>query len=126
MLSKQDVLLLTAAKQGSLHAVAKALVFGANVDVQDDKGNTALHWAVFHKKQNLIRLLLGCGALLKKNKEFETPLQWASSQSVDCFIYLLSERTLYMPASHLNQRNYNIFKKSFDSQKSNPNSCLYH
>ena len=61
---------------GVVPALANALV-----DVRDDKGNTALHWAATHGHTPTVQLLLACGA--DPNAPGEdgwTPVLWAAHQ----------------------------------------------
>jgi ankyrin repeat protein len=54
--------------------ISFALHRGANINVQDDKGNTPLHEAVRLVNLPAVKLLLDCGAnIMITNKSGETP-----------------------------------------------------
>lgn len=106
MLTKQDKYLLSAARQEDTRSVATALVRGANVDSQDSEGNTALHWAVKYGNQNLMRLLLGCGAQLFANNQHHSPLSLAIKLNQTVFKHLLAERSLVKQVVLYRQPNY--------------------
>lgn len=94
MITKYDNSLLSAARDEDVRSTAIALAMGANVDSQDQEGNTALHWAVKHGNQNLMRLLLGCGAQLFTNNQHDSPLNLAIRLNQTVFKHLLAERSL--------------------------------
>lgn len=58
--------------------IEKAILLGWNVNLQDDKGNTPLSYAVSHNKQDMVALLMRNGAdPLIRNKYGETAENWA-------------------------------------------------
>ncbi|SNC59503.1 Ankyrin repeat [Marinobacter sp. es.048] len=62
---------------------AKALLsHGAKINVQDDLGNTPLHYAALQVDPETLLVLLGTGGIEKqlRNKEGQTPLQMARSK----------------------------------------------
>ncbi|NPA58483.1 MAG: ankyrin repeat domain-containing protein [Aquificae bacterium] len=60
--SNPDDMLIVSAQLGDVERVKLALAKGADVNAQDDKGGTALHWAVFYGHGDIVRLLLMHGA----------------------------------------------------------------
>ena len=53
---------------------------GAEANVAENDGNTALHWACYHKHLGMVQLLLHHGANLEaKDGHHGTPLYWACS-----------------------------------------------
>ena len=56
---------------------------GVDPNLQDDSGNTALHYAVFHQHTALVRLLISRGANpIVLNNSRQTPLRMATSRDV--------------------------------------------
>ena len=71
--------------------VIKILDKGADVNAQDNEGNTVLHRAVRLKDRDLIELLLDRGAEInKRNNAGETPLMCATKIGPGMIIYLIS------------------------------------
>ncbi|RUM60358.1 MAG: hypothetical protein DSY53_00845 [Persephonella sp.] len=60
--STPDRMLLTASKSGNIEYVKLAIAKGANLNAKDDKGSTALHWAVYYGYKDIVRLLIMQGA----------------------------------------------------------------
>jgi ankyrin repeat protein len=78
----KNAALFSAIKSGSTEAVAAALKGGANVNAQDEKGNTPLHKVVGAGASavSIADLLLGSGANVQvKNADGETPLHVVAS-----------------------------------------------
>lgn len=72
-----------AAARGDSHAVDTLLAFGANPEIADSLGSTALHYAAWIRTQCL-ELLLTSGANPNcKNKFGDTPLHWAAAAATD-------------------------------------------
>lgn len=75
-------LLATAAGEGGMHIperqkkiMLSLIQAGANVNAQDEKGLTALHYLAYHGNHDLVQVLLKNGADLKlKNDKQENPL----------------------------------------------------
>jgi ankyrin repeat protein len=55
-------MLITSAKAGNLDYVKLAIAQGANINAKDDKGGTALHWAVYYNHKEIVKFLLMQGA----------------------------------------------------------------
>ena len=65
-----------------LEAAELALALGADVTVADDMGNTALHYAAYHRLDRVVQYLVDEGAALDERNMFgETPL-WVSELSL--------------------------------------------
>ncbi|SNZ10388.1 Ankyrin repeat-containing protein [Persephonella hydrogeniphila] len=60
--SDPNNMLIVAAQLGDIDRVRLAIAKGANVNYQDEKGGTALHWAVFYGHKDIVKLLLMQGA----------------------------------------------------------------
>lgn len=68
-----------------LEAARLALEYGAEVSRADDYGNTALHYAAYHRLPSLVQLLVDRGATLESRNMFgETPL-WAADLVIQWF-----------------------------------------
>jgi len=68
-----------------LEAAQLGLKLGADVKAADDFGNTALHYAAYHRLSTLVQLLVDHGAELEvKNMFGETPL-WAADLVIQWF-----------------------------------------
>jgi len=56
---------------------------GANVNTQNEEGETALHWAIERNAKSIIRLLVNCGAdITKQDKKGKTPQDWIKSEDL--------------------------------------------
>lgn len=76
--SDPNNLLIVASQLGDIDRVRLAIAKGADVNYQDEKGGTALHWAVFYGHKEIINLLLMQGAdPLIKDKNGITPIDVA-------------------------------------------------
>ncbi|WP_457625261.1 ankyrin repeat domain-containing protein [Persephonella sp.] len=60
--SDPNKMLIVAAQLGDIDRVRLAIAKGADVNYQDEKGGTALHWAVFYGHKEIVKLLLMQGA----------------------------------------------------------------
>ena len=68
-----------------LEAAKLALELGADIKAADDFGNTALHYAAYHRLNTLVQLLVDHGAELEVRNMFgETPL-WAADLVIQWF-----------------------------------------
>ena len=68
-----------AAARGDSYAVDTLLTFGADLEIADNLGSTALHYSAWNKTRCL-ELLLTSGANPNcKNKNGDTPLHWAAT-----------------------------------------------
>ncbi len=76
--SDPNNLLIVASQLGDIDRVRLAIAKGADVNYQDEKGGTALHWAVFYGHTDIVKLLLMQGAdPLIKDKNGITPVDVA-------------------------------------------------
>ena len=76
--SDPNNMLIIASQLGDIDRVRLAIAKGADVNYQDEKGGTALHWAVFYGHKEIVRLLLMQGAdPLIKDKNGITPVDVA-------------------------------------------------
>jgi Ankyrin repeats (3 copies)/Ankyrin repeat len=77
--NKRGLLLIQAIRNGdSINEIEGFIQRGANINVQDDNGFTALHWATFTEKIDIVSLLLRYNADTNvKSKKGITPLHHA-------------------------------------------------
>jgi len=76
--SNPNNMLIVASQLGDIDRVRLAIAKGADVNYQDEKGGTALHWAVFYGHKEIVKLLLMQGAdPLIKDKNGITPVDVA-------------------------------------------------
>jgi hypothetical protein len=68
-----------------LEAAQLAVQMGADVGASDDIGNSALHYAAYHRLSSLVQFLVDQGAELEdRNKFGETPL-WLSELAIQFY-----------------------------------------
>ena len=75
-LANKDQALLKAAKEQDWVRVMILVAAGADVNAQDEEGNTALYYAAAHQQLIIINYLKKHGARGTGNKIFLTPLGW--------------------------------------------------
>ncbi|WP_457621183.1 ankyrin repeat domain-containing protein [Persephonella sp.] len=61
-LSSPDSMLISAAKDGDVKLLQLAIAKGADINTTDDRGGTALHWAVYYGHEDIVKILLLHGA----------------------------------------------------------------
>ena len=66
-------------------------VSATNINVGDDDGDTALHYACMQGELKVVRLLLLKGAIQKPNNNGATPLAYAKEHGRRTIIKLLNE-----------------------------------
>ncbi|MDQ7055528.1 MAG: ankyrin repeat domain-containing protein [Persephonella sp.] len=77
-ISDPNNMLIVASQLGDIDRVRLAIAKGADVNYQDEKGGTALHWAVFYGHKDIVKLLLMQGAdPLIKDRNGITPVDVA-------------------------------------------------
>ena len=79
---------------GELEGVQNALADGADINVQDEEGDSALHFAAFCHHKDIVIFLLENGAEVNiRNDKQETPLDLALDHVFDKeIIFILEER----------------------------------
>ncbi len=76
--------LIEAAQTGDAKLVKSLIDAGANVDLQDRDGNTALIWAAYSGYKDIVIMLVEAGANINhKNKKNDTALMFAHIQGFD-------------------------------------------
>ena len=86
--------LMLAAQEGHEEVVQKLILAGANLGMQDEQGNTALHYAAVHRHiQCGINLAEGGASVSVKNKSFETPLALAKDDFKEAILQAMSYKT---------------------------------
>ncbi len=71
-------------------SVKSLIDFGAEVNTQDNDGNTALHFTLYRGSENVARLLLAKGASAYiKNNNGQTPLDIATQKGYNDFLQLI-------------------------------------
>ncbi len=71
-------------------SVKSLLDFGAEINTQDNDGNTALHFTLYKGSENVARLLLSKGASAYiKNNNGQTPLDIATEKGYNDFLQLI-------------------------------------
>ena len=74
----------SAVLRGNIDHLKTLLKEGANVNVPNSAGNTALHWAVKLDEKKIIQLLMNHGAdLTIKNHANQTPCDVASEDTLN-------------------------------------------
>ena len=80
--------LIEEVRRGADHVVKKLIEGGANVNVQDERGMTALHYAASNGARPCLRLLVSsgrCDYLIKDNRNlyaFELAIEWGKDYAV--------------------------------------------
>ena len=92
--------LMAASRNGHINAVALLVQHGANMDIQNEDGNTALHYAVttWEFKASgycVVEKLLNLGAAQLYNNEHLTPLLQASNDGENLMVDDLLKRVEY-------------------------------
>ena len=92
--------LMIASRNGHLNAVTYLVEHGANMDIQDEDGNTALHYAVNAREAKagrycVVEKLLNLGASQVYNNECLTPLLQASNNRESLMVDDLLKRAEY-------------------------------
>lgn len=88
-----DSQLLEASHDGNLEGVKSALEKDANVEVTDDRGMKAIHWAALRGRTNIVALLLEVGADFNgKNVTDWTPLMHSSLEGHIEIVKLLLDK----------------------------------
>eukprot|EP00047_Mylnosiga_fluctuans_P016290 m.53442 g.53442 ORF g.53442 m.53442 type:complete len:499 (+) comp6483_c0_seq1:1863-3359(+) len=83
--------LVIAARYGETEEVEELLKGGANVDHQDETGNTALHKACANNYLDVVKVLVKGGAKLLPNESGNSPLHWAiQNKAVPVVKFLLT------------------------------------
>ena len=84
--------LMLSAKDGDIEACHRLIESGANINHQDDKGATALLYAVLAAKEDIVQLLLNKGAdpQIPTNKGL-TALAFAENNKLDKLIAILRD-----------------------------------
>ncbi|ACO04374.1 2-5A-dependent ribonuclease (2-5A-dependent RNase)(Ribonuclease L) (RNase L) (Ribonuclease 4) [Persephonella marina EX-H1] len=91
-LSTPDSMLISAAKNGDIKLLQLALAKGAYINTTDERGGTALHWAVYYGHKEIVKLLLMHGAdPLIKDKNGITPYRLAEMKGKKEILKLLNK-----------------------------------
>ena len=78
--------LMIASKHNRVNAVTFLVEQGANMDLQDKDGNTALHYAIYNNSSKVARKLLTLGASQLHNTDRVTPLLLASKRCMTSMV----------------------------------------
>ena len=77
--ARDDQRLITGARGKIMPVVAAAIQAGANIEVRDEIGRTALMWSAFHGHGPMLEFLIDQGADVNaRDKEDRTALIWAA------------------------------------------------
>ena len=72
--------IVNAVRTESLARIRELIATGADVNKQDDKGFTPLHWAVMYDHENIVETLFAAKAdVNKQDGDGLTPLHWAAA-----------------------------------------------
>jgi ankyrin repeat protein len=78
------------ARSGKLAEVKRALIDGVDVNAKDEKGMTALHYAVLRAEIRVVNLLLVAGADIEaKSAAGETPIELAARLKESVLVRLM-------------------------------------
>lgn len=93
--NNHETALVLGIKEGGNEKLLVSLILeGADLNIPDNQGNTALHYAVQNNLPNLIFTLVLMGAdIQKENKEGKTPYMIASCDLVKAFLLTIEEKT---------------------------------
>jgi ankyrin repeat protein len=84
--------LIEAAKNGNVKKVKTFLAHGADINVKDKDGKTALIWAAYKGHRNVVKLLLAHGADINvKDKDGKTALIWAIYKDHPYIVMLIKQ-----------------------------------
>ena len=78
--------LMIASRHNRVNAVTFLVEHGANMDLQDEDGNTALHYAIYNNSFKVARKLLTLGASQLHNTDRLTPLLLASKRCMTSLV----------------------------------------
>lgn len=91
-LVQKDAKLIEAASDGSLERVATLLSRGANVNVRDKWGWTALSMAAYGGHESIAKLLLACGAEIEiEDVDGDSPLDLATNRGHTAVVIAIEE-----------------------------------
>lgn len=91
-LVQKDAKLIAAASDGSLERVATLLSRGANVNVRDKWGWSALSMAAYGGHEGIARLLLACGAEIEiEDVDGDSPLDLATNRGHTAVVIAIEE-----------------------------------
>ena len=95
---------------GNLYYAKTLIENGANINTQDNFGNTPLHSASYYCRSEIVKLLIDKGSELKTNLEGESPLEIVNSspdipEKQDTLSVLLSKIGFQMCLEKLNNQN---------------------
>lgn len=91
-LLQKDAKLIEAASDGSLERVATLLSRGANVNVRDKWGWTALSMAAYGGHESIAKLLLACGADIEiEDVDGDSPLDLATNRGHTAVVIAIEE-----------------------------------
>ncbi len=90
LLAQSDV--ADAAMSGNVEAVQRLIQSGANVNVMQADGATAIHWAAYHGNADMVELLLAAGANPEAtNRNGSTPMWLAAERGDTAVLEVLLE-----------------------------------
>jgi ankyrin repeat protein len=84
--------LLEAVRLNEIEEVKKLIEKGADVNVVDEYGATALYWASYKGHSEIVKILIEAGADVNVvNRDGETALYWTSSWGYSEIVKILKE-----------------------------------